>query len=402
MPPLVTPLKILLQVFPGIPQAEAQDMVHRGKIHIYPPGTELCREDAVETTFYIILSGKVKVTKVISSEQIRLLKILEPGEFFGEMGLIHDAPRAATVTTLEPTQVLEISKEIFNDILHRSASISLAMAKEVSRRLRENDAMAIEDLRLKAGELASAYQQLAEQEYARREFLSTIAHELRTPLTSANGFLQILSMGLSQEKPIPDGMLKETIQNASRSLQQIIALINDILFLQEMDLILPRFQKIDVKDILQEVIDKNQVRARENNSPIDLEITTDIPTLAGDYRSLERGLSAILDNALKFSPQGGLILLKARLKDEWVEITCQDHGVGVPPDAMPRIFERFFHVDQVGGYMFRGIGLGLPIAKFIIEQHQGKISLESNLNKGTKVIILLPAKDVPELSGKED
>ena len=134
--------------------------------------------------FYLMLEGEVQVTKVINQSEVRLLTNLGPGDFFGEMALIHNAPRAASVTTVQPTTVLEINKQIFDQMLHRNASVSLAMVREVSRRLRENDEMAIEDLRVKSQELALAYQQLAEQEYAQHEFLSTIAHELRTPLTA--------------------------------------------------------------------------------------------------------------------------------------------------------------------------------------------------------------------------
>ena len=200
MPQQVTPLKILLGAFPGIPQREAQELVISGTVHTYPPKTVLCQEDAYEATFYIILDGEVRVTKVLAHDQVRPLKTLLAGDFFGEMAIIHNAPRAATVTTVIPTTVLEIRKDAFNTLLRRSASISLAMVKEVSYRLRENDAMAIEDLRLKAGELAAAYQQLAEQDFARREFISMVAHELRTPLTAANGFLQMIQMGALQDK----------------------------------------------------------------------------------------------------------------------------------------------------------------------------------------------------------
>ena len=187
----IVPLKILLRAFPGIPRDEAQELISSGGVRTYPPNTVMCHEDAFESVFYIILEGEVKVTKAIAHDQVRFLTELYAGDFFGEMAIIHNAPRAATVTSVHPTTVLEIHKDAFNALLRHSASLARAMVHEVSRRLRENDAMAIEDLRMKAGELASAYQQLAEQEYARREFLTTIAHELRTPLTAASGFLQL-------------------------------------------------------------------------------------------------------------------------------------------------------------------------------------------------------------------
>ncbi|MDH5606820.1 MAG: cyclic nucleotide-binding domain-containing protein, partial [Anaerolineae bacterium] len=152
-------LQALQKAFPGIPDHETTTLLSQGRIVEYPPETVLCKEDRVESTFYIVLNGEVKVTKVINDEENRLLKYLTSGDFFGEMGIIHNAPRAATVTTTQTSTVLEINKVAFEHALRESSTVSLAMVREVSRRLRENDEMAIEDLRLKAGELASAYQQ---------------------------------------------------------------------------------------------------------------------------------------------------------------------------------------------------------------------------------------------------
>ena len=143
-------------------------------------------------------------------------------------------PRAATVETTLPTDVLEIRKDVFTHLVELSSSMSLAMVRAVSNRLRDNDDMAIEDLREKARELAEAYQQLAELEHARSEFLTTIAHELRTPLMAANGFMQVIRTGKIQGEA-----LKSAVETVSRNIEDIIALTNDILFLQEMDLILP-------------------------------------------------------------------------------------------------------------------------------------------------------------------
>ena len=203
---MTAPIRTLQVVFPGLKEDEARNLMEGGEIHEYPAGTVLCHEDAYETTFYIILRGKVLVTKQIALDQVRNLKILDAGDFFGEMAIIHKAPRAATVTTIEPTRVIEIYKEAFDLLLGTSASVARAMVQEVSRRLRDNDAMAIEDLRIKAGELALAYQRLAEQEYSRHEFLTTIAHALRTPLTAAYGFLEMVEKGLRRDQGVGLGL----------------------------------------------------------------------------------------------------------------------------------------------------------------------------------------------------
>jgi signal transduction histidine kinase len=393
MPQQITPLKILLGAFPGIPQREAQELVISGTVHTYPPNTVLCQEDAYEATFYIILDGEVKVTKILAHDQVRPLKTLVAGDFFGEMAIIHNAPRAATVTTVIPTTVLEIRKDAFNSLLRRSASISLAMVKEVSYRLRENDAMAIEDLRMKAGELAAAYQQLAEQDFARREFISMVANELRTPLTAANGFLQMMQMGALQGDGATSPEQKTALESVARNIQQIVSLVNDILFMQEMDLIMPRFEPVDIAEIITTVATKSAENAKNNQVELDIKIDELLPKVNGDEKSLERAVSAIVDNAIKFSPDGGSVSILAEHTASQVRLEVQDHGIGIPADVLPRIFDRFFHIDQIEGRVFRGMGLGLSIARQVIEQYNGKISVESEYGKGTLLTIVLPAAE---------
>jgi signal transduction histidine kinase len=380
----ISPRQVLQYAFPGIPTDEAEAMIASGKVHSYPPNTVLCREGAIENTFYIILEGEVQVTKLINELETRFLKHLKEGDFFGEMALIHNAPRAATVVTTVPSTILEIHKEAFSALLEQSSSMSMAMVREVSRRLRENDEMAIGDLRLKARELAGAYQQLAEQEFARREFLTTIAHELRTPLTAASGFLQLVRMGMLEGETLTNAM-----DAISRNVQDIISLTNDILFLQEMDLILPGFESTDVGAITAKLVEQMHPRAVHNSVNLKLELASGLPPVNGDAKSLGRAISAVLDNAIKFSPDGGDVNVNVGFDAEHLWVRVEDHGVGIAEDVMPCIFDRFFHVDHVGDYLFRGLGLGLSVAKQVIEQHGGKILVESELGKGSTFTILL-------------
>ncbi len=289
----IEPRSVLKRAFPGIPDEEAEEMIRAGEVRTYPPGFILTHEGELEYTFYILLRGRVAVSKVINESEARLLKQLGPGDFFGEMAIIHNAPRAATIQTVEECVVLEISREIFTDLMERSSSMSLAMVREVSRRLRENDEMAIEDLRLKAKELAEAYQQLAEQEYARREFLTTIAHELRTPLMAANGYMQIARTGMLQGEG-----LKGALETVARNLQEISALVNDILFLQEMDLILPDFQSVDLGAVVTAAVEPVRGRADQAGTPLSLSIAPGLPPVRADEKSLTRAISAVLDNAI--------------------------------------------------------------------------------------------------------
>src|SRR6186713_419142 len=150
------PSRIIPRAFPGIRPDEIEALIAHSSIHTYEPGTILCRENAVEDRFYMILEGEAEVTKNINNTDVRLLKTLCPGDFFGEMALIHNSPRAATVTVKTALTALELDKAAFNQVLHNSTSIALAMISEISDRLRQNDQMAVDDLRMRASELAEA------------------------------------------------------------------------------------------------------------------------------------------------------------------------------------------------------------------------------------------------------
>ena len=381
----LSPRRILRKAFPGIREDEAFEMAAVGRVHDYPAGMVLCHEGANENIFYILLDGQVEVTKAMANLQSRVMKRLVAGEFFGEMALIHNLPRAATVTTITPVSVLEIHKEDFTRLLERCVPLSLAMVREVSRRLRQNDEMAIEDLRVKAGELAEAYQTLAEMEYARSKFLTTIAHELRTPLTAAGGFLQIIQNGRLHGQ-----MLNTAVDQVTRNIQEIISLVNDILFIQEMDLILPDFAPTSIGIMIKNLVDEMQPAAVNNVVVLETAIAADIPMIVGDQKSLQRAFRAVVDNAIKFSPDGGVVKIEVAWDQENIWVIVQDRGVGIPEDAIKRIFDRFFHLDEVNGHLFRGVGLGLSIAQQVIEQHRGRIEVESRLGEGSLFKIYLP------------
>ncbi|MBV6397516.1 MAG: Adaptive-response sensory-kinase SasA [Anaerolineales bacterium] len=372
------PSRIIPRAFPGIKPGEVEELIANCQVKAYPGGTTLCRENEIEHVFYMILEGEVKVTKLVNAAEIRLLKTLGAGDFFGEMAIIHNAPRAATVTTSSPVVTLELDKKSFDRVLEKSSSIAMAMVREISSRLRANDEMAVEDLRVRASELAQAYQKLAEEELARRDFLSNIAHELRTPLMSASGYIHLLKKGaLSGEQ------LGSVVETIDRNVQQIVTLVNDILFLQEMDLVLSEFRPVDLGEVCRSVVERYKGQTRDKNVELLLRGDRGAYSLPGDARSLERALAALVDNAIKFSTRGGEV--EIRIGTEWdrLVVAVEDHGIGIAPEALPKIFDRFYHLERHDSDLFGGIGLGLSIARQVIEQHGGTLEVESKPGAGS-------------------
>jgi signal transduction histidine kinase len=372
------PSKIIPRAFPGIKTDEIEELIANSSVHSYAPGSVLCRENHIEDRFYMILEGEAEVTKNINNTEERLLQTLGPGDFFGEMALIHNAPRAATVTVKTDMTTLELDKAAFNRVLHNSASIAMAMVSEISNRLRENDQLAVDDLRMRAAELADAYQKLAEQDLARREFLTNIGHELRTPLMIAQGYLQMLQRGI-----VSGDQVKAGIDTVARNVQQIANLVNDILFLQEMDLVLPEFQEVDMNEIAAQVLARYHPKAVERNVNLRLHPSLSLPPVSGDPKSLERALMALVDNAIKFSPKGGDVEIRLSDQNGHIQVAVEDHGIGIPKENIAHIFDRFYHMERSGDDLFGGIGLGLAITRQVIQQHQGSIDVESEPGKGS-------------------
>lgn len=354
------------------------------RIKTYPAGSVLCREDAVEHTFYMILEGDFEVTKLINNSEKRLLKSLFAGDFFGEMALIHNAPRAATVTSLTNVVVLELDKDGFDRVLKRSPSVAMAMVAEISNRLRQNDQLAIEDLRLRAAELADAYQKLAEQDLARREFLSNITHELRTPLMVASGYLHTLKKGM-----LSGEQLQASIETVSRNVDQIVNLTNDILFLQEMDLVLPDFQSVNMLDVVETVVRKYENKAKARGISLNIKGRLNVPPVQGDEPSLERAVTALVDNAIKFSPPNGVVEIRLAEQENHVSTSVVDYGIGIDPQIRPRIFDRFFHIEKNGDELYSGLGIGLSITRQVIQQHRGTLDVDSTPGKGSTFTISL-------------
>ncbi|MFL7868903.1 MAG: sensor histidine kinase, partial [Anaerolineales bacterium] len=228
-------------------------------------------------------------------------------------------------------------------------------------------------------------QKLAEQEVARREFLTNVAHELRTPLMAASGYLEILQGGLLNKD-----QMNLAVDTVTRNVQKIAMLVNDIFFLQELDLVLPDFQAVEMGEVASNVLEQYKTEAVKRGVHLSLTEDRNLPAVSGDPKSLERALMALVDNAIKFSPRGGDVEIRLKKGKRQVLITIEDHGIGISPNTRPRIFDRFYHLEKHEGDLFGGIGLGLSITRQVIQQHKGALEVESELNQGSTFTVSLP------------
>lgn len=230
-----------------------------------------------------------------------------------------------------------------------------------------------------------------EVERMKTEFLSNISHELRTPLTPIKGFAQILGAG-----DVPADKAREFARGIAEStdrLERIVELLVDFAAL-EAGRLEPRTADVDVGELVRDLARRWDGRAPRHE--VVAELPPGLPPAVGDARLLRRSLEEVLDNAVKFSPDGGRISLEARATTgngaaTMVEVVVVDEGIGIDPDDLPRIFSEFRQLDGSATRTYGGMGLGLAFVHRIVEAHDGRVGVESEPGRGTRFTISLPA-----------
>ncbi|MBN1283900.1 MAG: HAMP domain-containing histidine kinase [Anaerolineae bacterium] len=383
---------LVRRTFPEMDDEAITELLALARINTYPPGVVLCTEGAYEGIFYIIAEGQAQVTKrFLAKSGEHLVRNVGAGDFVGEMELIGNMPRAATVRTLEETTVLELNRGVFEELLSMNPAMALAIVRGTIDRLRDNDRMTIRLMESKHHEVAQAYHKLAEQERLRSEFLTTLAHELRTPLTSAKGFVHMIQTG-----SLEGSSLKMAVERAAANIDQVVTLVNDLLFVQEVAPIKPALKPTHVEEVVFRVVDEHYQYAAEQGLRLVIHVAPDLPAVMGDSESLAQAFRALLHNAIKFSPGGGDIRVSVYRSNHHIEIAFADPGVGIPEEFIQDgLFERFVRRDSVNGYVFGGMGLGLPIARHLVEAHGGRIRVASQVGQGSTFTVCIPISPEP-------
>ena len=379
-------VEILHNAFPQLNE-EMRTYIARGAHELcVAAGDRICEEGERGDAFYLIMSGRVQVSKFFALGTQRLLVELQAGQFFGELALVDDAPRTASVYALEETSLLAITKQDFQELLSNSPSMAMEIMRSVAARLRDSDQRAIDELRQKNDQLALAYAHLEDMVKRKSDFLTVVAHELRTPLTAIKGYAHLMRSGMMKGEDLIQAL--SVIVNNSDA---IVRLTNNILFLQELDLIPPTLEPVDLHQLINSIVESIRSRAIGHGLTIRVDLPPDLPKARGDLDGLSEAFKALFDNAVKFSPNGGEIKVAGQAdQDGQLQISITDPGVGIPPDQIYHVFDRFHHLEAVGDHLFGGVGLGLPIAKQVIDQHNGNISVVSRVGQGTTFTVTLP------------
>jgi len=246
------------------------------------------------------------------------------------------------------------------------------------------------------GDLARSFrsmtQQLAELDRLKAEFVSVASHEIKTPLSVIRGYVSLLLDGIYGPVSEPQ---QKTLGAVSDQTDRLARLVQRLLDISRFEAGGGRLElrEIPLRPFLQELADGFDVLAYQNEIDFALEVADDLPaTIVGDPDRLNEVLGNLLSNAFKFTPRGGQIRLAARSGRGDVVIEVGDTGVGIPQDKLPKIFEKFFQVENEAQPRSVGSGLGLAIAREIVEAHGGTITAESRVGRGTTFRVVLPPR----------
>ncbi len=230
--------------------------------------------------------------------------------------------------------------------------------------------------------------ELRRLENARKEFVANVSHELRTPLTSIKGYLETLldNTAMDQEQ------LQEFLGIMMKHTQRLDNLIKDILDLSRLDShdLMTELCGLDIRPCLESISSHYKEHCIQKGQTFELSIPHNIPVIETNEYTLRQLLTNLLDNAVKYTPEGGRIGLKVEPANESLVFEVSDTGIGIPKEHIPRIFERFYRVDSARSREMGGTGLGLSIVKHIVNLHHGFIHVESTPGVGSKFIITLP------------
>ena len=234
---------------------------------------------------------------------------------------------------------------------------------------------------------AELYESAQRANRAKDDFLATISHELRTPMTSILGWVRLLKL---EEDP---AVISEALVSIERSAAAQAQLIEDILDMARIREGKLHFNEtmVDLAEVIEHALEVVKVRLQEKNLHLDMELDRSVPHVLGDPQRLQQVIWNLLSNAVKFTPAGETIEVRLLRNDETAVITVCDTGPGIPPDFLPHLFERFSQADDTRGRSLGGLGLGLSIARHLVELHGGTISASSRgEGKGATFTVELP------------
>jgi PAS domain S-box-containing protein len=224
---------------------------------------------------------------------------------------------------------------------------------------------------------------------AKSQFVSMVSHELRAPLAAIEGYLGLILGGATRDNPQEErSMLSRSRERALA----LVSLIDDLLDISRIEAgtVARNVEPTSLAPVVDEVCALLGPQAKNKGVKVFDEVPDDLPQFAADREDIARIITNLLSNAIKYNRPGGKVWLRAAMEGEYLRFEVEDTGLGIPPDALPAVFDEFFRVKRPETREITGTGLGLTITKRLVESYQGTITVSSDVGRGTTFVVRLP------------
>ena len=345
----------------------------------------VCEEGSPSDTMFFIDSGSVSVAK-----QGVTLARLGPGDYFGEMSLITGDPRNATVTTLQPSVLLEVSAPAFHVIIERSPLAMRNLLRTFDTRLRRHNDKVVEqflELKKQYEKLENSHQRLLLSDKMASIGLLTagIAHEINNPLFVITGYLEVID-GMIDSGEVSAAELRgihEKLQTASRSIVKLVSGIKTYVRIEDTPT-----APIDLNSAILESLDLVSFLYKQDQIELEHDLSPVSPVILGNIGKLQQVLMNLLSNARDAmeSSDRRVITVTTRERDGTAVVEVRDTGCGIAPENLHRVFVSGYTSKPVG----KGSGMGLDLARRIIEEMEGRVEVESAPGEGATFRLVFP------------
>jgi signal transduction histidine kinase len=240
-----------------------------------------------------------------------------------------------------------------------------------------------------AARLVAQLEEIEKTDRLRRELVANISHDLRTPLTSLRGFLETLNL---KHASLPEDERRRYLEAAIRQTERLNRLVTDLFELARLESGTRELEiePLALAELAQDAVQQFRLAAADRGVEVEARTPAGAATVDGDMGLLARVLDNLIDNGVRHTPPGGRVTIELRETPQWVTLQVSDTGCGIAPEDLPHVFDRFFHRERDGAQS-EGAGLGLAIARRIVELHGGTIRADSSPGQGTIFAVALPA-----------
>jgi signal transduction histidine kinase len=356
------------KLFAQLPAAELKKLSAVARVMNFAPTEVIFKEGDPGDGLYVVRSGKVQISAVISSGERHVFCTVLPGDVFGEMAVLDNLPRSAHASAEGETQVVFVPRDQFVELLKGSPAMSLTMVQEFSRRLREFNQQYIRKV-LQVERMALV-----------GRFASTIVHDLKNPLS----IIRVAAAQSAGEKATPEDR-KTAQKRIEIQIERITSFVNDILDFTRGTPQGLVFAKLEFNIFIERIISEFRQEIASKGITIEFDNPPPESKLPLNPQRLSRVMYNIIFNAVDVMPRGGKIRLRFNETDKHVVTEIEDTGPGIAPDIADRLFEPFATFGKS-----HGTGLGLSISQRIVEEHRGKISARNGAAGGAVFSITLP------------